>query len=228
VNATVASVIANRKSVQVGRAPEVDRAGDRPDVEDGDDADADHHEQQDDVGDDQAQDALAAPGREAEDVAHGHVGDDPERHGRLGNAERELPPEHREVVGDHERRDRDEDEEVQEDRPGRDERPQLVERVAGEHRRPGALLVQRGALDVGERRQDEEEPGDEEDERRGAERVLGHDAEHEVQGGRDRRVDDREQRRRAEAAPDERPHLGRHALPGVRHATRRAAPRRAR
>ena len=57
---------------------------------------------------------------------------------------------------------------------------ELVERVAGEDRRAAALLVQRGALDVGHRGQGEEDAGDQEDDRRQAQRALGDDAEREV------------------------------------------------
>ena len=56
--------------------------------------------------------------------------------------------------------DRDQDQVVEQDRPAGDEAPQLVERVAREHRRAAALLVQRGALDVGHRGQDEEHAAD--------------------------------------------------------------------
>ncbi len=101
-----------------------------------------------------------------------------------------------------ERGDGDQDQEVEQHRPAGDEAPQLVERVAREDRRPGALLVQRRALDVRHRSQDEEDPGAEEDDGRQAEGVLCDDADREVDRGRQRRPDDREQRRRPEAAAD--------------------------
>jgi hypothetical protein len=55
--------------------------------------------------------------------------------------------------------------------------------------------VQRRALDVGHRRQAEEQRGDEEDHRRQAERVVGDDPEREVDPRGQRRVDDREEDR---------------------------------
>ena len=141
--------------------------------------------------------------REAQDVARRDVDDDRERDHQLDRARAGLAPERREVVRRRERGDRDEDQEVEEDRPARDEAPQLVERVAGEHRRAAAVLVQRGALDVGHRRQDEEQPGDEVDDRGEPERVVGDDPEREVDRARDRRVDDREDDRRAQRAPED-------------------------
>ena len=71
---------------------------------------------------------------------------------------------HRHVVRGRERGDRDQQDVVEQDRPAGDEAPQLVERVAREDRRAAALLVQRGALDVGEDDEPEEDGRDEEDE----------------------------------------------------------------
>ena len=112
----------------------------------------------------------------------------------------QLAPEGREVVRGRERGDRDQDHEVEQDGPAGHEAPQLVEGVAGEHGRAGALLVQRRALDVGHRAQDEEQRRQQEHDRGQAERLAGHRAEREVEAGADRRVDDREQRRRSERA----------------------------
>ena len=110
-------------------------------------------------------------------------------------------PEDAQVLRRRVRRDGDQDDVVEQDRPAGDEADELVERVAREHRRAAALLVQRRPLDVGHRGQREQQRREQEHERREPERVAGDHAEREVDRARQRRVDDREQERRADAAP---------------------------
>ena len=77
-----------------------------------------------------------------------------------------------EVVRDEERRDGDRDDVVEHLRPGGPELDELVEGVAREARRAARLGIAHGALGVRERRRGEDEAGDDEDERRQAERVA--------------------------------------------------------
>ena len=67
------------------------------------------------------------------------------------------------VLRDGDRPDRHDDQVVEQDRPTRDEAPELVEGVAGEGRGAAALDVERAALDVGGHRHDEERPGEQVD-----------------------------------------------------------------
>ena len=113
----------------------------------------------------------------------------------------ERAPEDPQVLRRRVGRDGDQDDVVEQDRPAGDEAHELVEGVAGEHRRAAAVLVQRGALHVGHRRQREQQRRDQEHERRQPERVPGDHPEREVDRARQRGVDDREQDRRADAAP---------------------------
>jgi hypothetical protein len=93
---------------------------------------------------------------------------------------------------------------IQEQRPARDERHELVERVPRERRGPAALRVQRVALDVRHRGQDEEDAGEQEDHRREAEGVARNHAEREVHGRTERaRADDGEAGR---TEPGDEPH----------------------
>ncbi len=110
----------------------------------------------------------------------------------------ERPPEDRQVVGDEERRDRDRDDVVEQLGPAGPERDHLVECVPREARRAACLRVADGALRVGRRRGDEEDPGDHEDERRQPERERGGQAERVVDRRADVAVRGREERRRAE------------------------------
>ena len=177
------------------RHAEVDRVNQLVVVEERGQPDDDQRQLQADVGDDQRADPVDARLGEAADVAQRDVQDDPEREDQLGAAVPEVAPEGGHVVRRRERGDRDQDDVVEQDRPAGDEADELVEAVAGKDRRARPLGMQRGALDVGHRRQGEEQPRDEEDQRRQAERVVGDDAEREVDRAGDRRVDDRKQRR---------------------------------
>ena len=109
-------------------------------------------------------------------------------------------PEDREVVRHEDHRDRDGDHVVQHLRPGGPERDQLVERVAGEARRPARLRVAHGALGVGRGGRGEDQPADDEDERRQAERDPGRQAERVVDRRADVAVGGREERGRPEDA----------------------------
>ena len=153
--------------------------------------------------------------------------DERERQPERRAAVAEVAPEHLQVLRRRERRDRDQDHVVEQDRPARDEADELVEGVAGEDRRAAAVLVQRGALDVGHRGQREHHRRDQEHERRQPERVAGDHAEREVDRARQRGVDDREQDRRADAAPDDHARASRELGPSAARA-RRARQRRAR
>ena len=104
-------------------------------------------------------------------------------------------PEHAHVLRGRECGDGDQDDVVEQDRPAGDEAHELVERVAGEHRRAAALLVHRGALGVGHRGEGEKPRGDHEHQRRQPERPPGDHPEREVDGAGQRGVDDREQDR---------------------------------
>ena len=107
-----------------------------------------------------------------------------------------VPREAPGVVGREERRDGDRDDVVEHLRPGREERPQLVERAPREQRRAARLGVHRGRLGVRRGGAVEQRAGDEEDERRQAggergdepERVVDRRADVAV-GGREQRVD---------------------------------------
>ena len=109
-------------------------------------------------------------------------------------------PEDREVVRDEERRDGDRDDVVEHLRPGRGERDELVERVAGEARGAARLRIANGALGVGRGSGGEDQPADEEDERRQPERDSGDEPECVVDRRADVAVGGREERRRPEHA----------------------------
>ena len=84
-----------------------------------------------------------------------------------------------------ERRRRDRQHVVEHLAPGREERPELVERVARERRGPAGLGEHRGRLGVRRGGQEEDEPRDDEDDRGEPERERRHQAERVV----DRRAD---------------------------------------
>jgi hypothetical protein len=97
-------------------------------------------------------------------------------------------------VRDEQRRERDHDQVVEEERPSRDEAGEVVEGDPDE-RGGAAGLADRGRP-LGVRQGDEQEQraDDEQDDRREAERVQGDDPEREVDRGRDLAVCDREER----------------------------------
>ena len=116
----------------------------------------------------------------------------------------EAAPEQPEVVRGGERAQRHEDQVVEADRPAGDEADELVERVAGDHGRPAALLVQRRALDVGRHDHREQHAAGQEHGPGEPERALGDEAGREVDRGGDEALDDPEQRRAAELALERR------------------------
>jgi hypothetical protein len=118
----------------------------------------------------------------------------------LDSAVAGMAPERRQVVRHRERAQRHDDQVVEHDPPAGDEAPQLVERVPREGRRPTALGVQRVALDVGEHRHHEEDPGEQVRDRGQAEGQVGDDPERDVDRGADRADGDGVDRRRADHA----------------------------
>src|SRR5436190_206115 len=107
------------------------------------------------------------------------------------------------------RRDGDRDRVVEHLGPGREEGPELVERVAGEARRPTRLGVHRGGLGVGGGREEEDEAGDDEHHRGEAQGEARHQPEGVVDrgpdvavGGREERVDAQDALEPVEAALD--------------------------
>jgi len=182
------------------RAAQVNRVEQRVRVEEQHQPEHDDQQLQREVADDERGHSPRALPAEAADVAEHDERDEHERQRERLAAMPEGAPEHARIVGRRVARDGDQDDVVEQDRPACDEADQLVERVAREHRRAAALRVHRRALGVRHRRQGEQHRADEEDDRRQTERVAGDDAEREVDRSRDRRVDDREQRRRADAA----------------------------
>ena len=105
-----------------------------------------------------------------------------------------------EVVRDEERRERHDDEEVEEERPAGQESGEVVRRAPDEGRCASRLGNRGGALRVRERDDEEERAREQEHERREPERGGGDDAERDVQRGGDLAVGDGEQRRRVEHA----------------------------
>ena len=88
-------------------------------------------------------------------------------------------------MGHEERGDRDRDHVVEHLAPGGEERPELVERVAREARGPAGLGIHRGGLGVCGGGQVEDPAGDDEHDRRQAERERGDQTERVI----DRRAD---------------------------------------
>ena len=86
-------------------------------------------------------------------------------------------PEDAEVVRHEERRDGDRDDVVEHLAPGGEERPELVERVAGERGRAAGLGVHRRALGVGGGGRGEDQPRNQEHDRRHPKRVDRDEAE---------------------------------------------------
>ena len=106
-----------------------------------------------------------------------------------------VEPERRaDVMGHEERREGDDDQVVEEERPAGDEPDEVVEGAAGERLRPTHLRDRSRSLGVGERDEAEDDAGEGEHERGQAERLRGDDPERDVDGGGDLAVGDREER----------------------------------
>ena len=105
-----------------------------------------------------------------------------------------------EIVRQEERRQRDHDQVVEEERPAGHEARQVVERAADERRGAARLGQRSGAFGVRERDDQEEHAGREQHERREAERVRGEHAEREVDRRGDLAVGDGEEGARVELA----------------------------
>ena len=128
---------------------------------------------------------------------------DPRDHD-LGRPAAQIAPEHRQVVGERDGGGRHHDQVVEQDRPARDEAPELVERVAGEAGGAATLDVKRAPFDVGRNGHHQEQPCEQVDDRSEPECVSGHDSEREEDRGGDRAEHDREQRRFSQTAGDAR------------------------
>src|SRR5262249_42376631 len=107
-----------------------------------------------------------------------------------------------EVVRHEERRERDHDQVVEEERPAGHEAGEVVHRAAHEGRRAACLPERRRRCGVRERDEKEEEADAEEDERREAERVESDDPEREVDRRGDLAVGDGEERAGVELAAE--------------------------
>ncbi len=103
-------------------------------------------------------------------------------------------PEHGQVMGHEVGRDRDRDHVVEHLPPGGDEADQLVEGVAGEARGAAGLGEHHRRLGIGGRRGGEDQPGDDEGDRRQAERKGSGDPERVVDRRADVAVGGRKQR----------------------------------
>ena len=147
-------------------------------------------------------DPVAVEGRATEQADHSDADDHADRDDQVpgvpaegGHLERG-----REVMRQKERRERDHDQVVEEERPAGEEAGEVVERPANEGRGAARLRDRRGALCVRERNDQEE--GAHEREHLGGEpqRVQGDDPEGDVDRGGDLAVRDREERRGVEDA----------------------------
>ena len=188
--------------VERRRGERVEPVGDRADVPGRDRAHDDHDDEQRQPADrDHRQPPLAVAAGEARDVERRDHGDHPAGDDQLRRRLAELAPDRRQVVGHRDRRQGDHEHEVEQDRPAGDEAHQLVERVAREGRGAAALAEHRAALDVGERVEDERDPGGEEDQRGQPEPAVRDHADREVDGEADRRERRREQPGHAEEPP---------------------------
>ena len=114
-----------------------------------------------------------------------------------------------EVVRQEERRERDHDQVVEEERPAGEETGEVVERDAHECRRAAGAAVRGRPLDVRRRDDEEDQPDEREHDRRHPERVERDDPEREVDRGGDLAVRDGRERRRVER-PLEPRQLSRH------------------
>ncbi len=184
---------------------------------------------------------------DADDVQHHEKDHDHDPDDDVPRVLAQRVPEDREVVRDEEGRRRDRGDVDEHLRPRGAERHRLVEGVAGEARGAARLGVAHRALGVGRGGAGEDQAGDDEDDRREAEREDGRDAERVVDRGADVAVRGGEQRRSPEnalqtllSAPSPRhrrtlalgcaePHEDRHRRCGPGGLDRRGgAPRRAR
>ena len=104
------------------------------------------------------------------------------------------------VVREKERRERDHDQVVEEERPAGEEAREVVQRAPDEGRRAARLRQGGGALGVGERDDQEEDADRQQHERREPERTRGDDAEREVDRRGDLAVGDGEERTGVELA----------------------------
>ena len=195
VYATVPIGIASRNSVSVGVSPKNDRLSSRMSgLEHEEEAEGDDRELAEEVDDREHEvdgyrvlDPADVDEREQRDD-DGGAGDVPRR------ALEAVPGDAPGVVRREERRDRDRDDVVEHLRPGREERPLLVEGAAREQRRATRLGVHRGRLGVGRGGAVEQRAGQQEDERREArrkgrdepERVVDRRADVAVRGGEER------------------------------------------
>ena len=178
-------------------------------MEDDEHADDDHRQLQGNVGEgEEREPALAAAAGDVERVEDAGGDDHQRRDPDLPTGIGEVARDRLEVVGDGNRRQRGDDQVVDQDRPTGDEGDQLVERVAGEAGGAAPLADHRAALDVAERGEDEQQAGGQEDQRRQPEAAIGDDAEREVDRETDRRVDGDEEAGDAEAPFDKRLGLG--------------------
>ena len=136
----------------------------------------------------------------ADDIEGDQHDDDDDAADDVPRVRAQRLPEDREVMRDEEGRDRDRDDVDEHLRPRGDEADQLVEGVAGEAGRAAGLRVAGGSFGVGRGRGREDDPGDDEDERRQAKRVRGGEAERVVDRGADVPVGGCEERRCPEHA----------------------------
>jgi len=192
---------------ETGRVEEVELSGEAIRVHDHDRPDDDHGELKEDVRESEAgQQPPVRATADVDDVQNRHRGDHGPADRDLESGIAEVGRDRLQIVGNRDRRQSDHDQVVDQDRPSGDEGDQLVERIAREGRGAAALAEHRGALQVGERGEHEEQAGDQEDHRRETESAVGDDPEREVDREANRRVDDREQPRhpngRASAASD--------------------------
>ena len=128
-----------------------------------------------------------------------------------------------EIVRQEQRRDRNHDQVVEEERPAGEKAEQVVESPANECRGAAGLRDRGRPLRVGERDDQEDDPRHQQHERGEPERVAGNDAEREVDRGGDLAVGDGEERRCVEHAL-EAAQLPRHYLPPFRSSVSRPTP----
>ena len=144
--------------------------------------------------DDRQEDVHSRRLLDADDVDRDEHDDDDRAPDDVPGVLAERSPEDREVVGHEEGRDRDRGDVDEHLRPGGPEADELVEPVPGEARAAARLRIANRSLRVGRRRRGEDHAGDDEDQRRQAERERGRDAERVVDRGADVAVRGREQR----------------------------------